>query len=68
MSTVAKVIEVIGSSDKSWEAAADAAVETASETVSGIHSVQVQSMTGRVEDGKIVKFKTTLKLSFGVRD
>jgi len=66
MSHVAKIIEVVGSSDKSWEDAADRAVSTASKTVSGIQGVQVQSMTGKVTDGKITTFKTTIKVSFGV--
>ena len=66
MSHIAKIIEVVGSSDTSWADAADAAVITASETVSGITGVEVEHMTAAVEDGKIVKYKTTVKIAFAV--
>jgi len=66
MSHIAKIIEVVGSSDKSWADAADEAVRTASETVSGITGVEVEHMTATVEDGKIVKYKTTVKIAFAV--
>lgn len=66
MSHVAKIIEVVGSSDKSWEEAAQAAVKMASETVSGIQGVRVKSMTATVKDNEIAMYKTTVKISFGV--
>jgi flavin-binding protein dodecin len=66
MSQVAKIIEVVGSSEESWAAAADQAVRTASETVTGISGVEVEHMTAIVEDGKIVKYKTTVKIAFAI--
>ena len=65
---VIKVIEVIGSSDKSWEDAARNAVETASKTVKGITGVDVVGFTASVKDGKVIKYKTTCKLAFIVTD
>lgn len=67
MSTV-KVIELIGTSNKSWEDAANNAVKEAQETVSGITGVEVVAQTGRVENGVIVEFRANLKLAFVVKD
>jgi flavin-binding protein dodecin len=64
--SVAKVIEVVGSSDKSWTDAADKAVRVATKTVKNITGVQVLHMTAQVKDGKIKTYKTTVKLAFGI--
>ena len=66
MSQVAKVIELVGSSEKGWEDAAQVAVNTAAKTLHGITGVEVESMTAKVENGKIVSYKTTVKLAFAV--
>jgi hypothetical protein len=67
MSSVAKIIEVIGISNKGWEDAAQIAVTEAKKTVHGIHGIKVQDMTAEVDSsGKITKYKTTVKISFGV--
>ena len=64
--TVAKVIEVVGSSKSSWADAADTAVQAASKSVKNITGVQVQQMTATVKDGRIHLYKTTVKVAFGV--
>jgi hypothetical protein len=67
MSSVAKIIEVIGISSKGWEDAAQTAVNEAKKTVHGIHGIKIQDMTAEVDgSGKIAKYKTTVKLSFEV--
>ena len=67
MSSVAKIIEVIGISDKGWEDAAQTAILEAKKSVHGIHGIKVQDMTADVdESGKIIRYKTTVKMSFGV--
>lgn len=66
--TVAKVIEVVGSSEESWAAAADEAVRVASKSLKHITGVQVGAMTAQVRDGKIHTYKTTVKVAFGVED
>ncbi|HEY53936.1 MAG TPA: dodecin domain-containing protein [Caldilineae bacterium] len=66
MSQVAKVIELVGSSEKSWEDAAQVAVKTAAKTLHGITGVEVMNMTAKVEGGKIVSYKTTVKIAFAV--
>jgi flavin-binding protein dodecin len=59
MTDVAKIIEVVGSSDKSWEEAAQAAVHEAKKTLNGIHAIEVKNMTATVDDstGKITQYK-----------
>ena len=67
MSSVAKIIEVIGISSKGWEDAAQTAVNEVKKTVHGIHGIKIQDMTAEVDaSGRITKYKTTIKLSFGV--
>ncbi|HNR44890.1 MAG TPA: dodecin family protein [Methanofastidiosum sp.] len=66
MSDVAKVIEVVGKSEISWEDAVAKAVFVASKTVHNIKGVEVEKLTGKVTDGKITKYKATVKLIFVV--
>jgi flavin-binding protein dodecin len=66
MSQVAKVIELVGASEEGWEEAARVAVKTAAKTLHGITGVEVMNMTAKVENGKIVSYKTTIKLAFAV--
>jgi dodecin len=61
---VYRVIDVIGTSKTSWEEAARTAVETASKSVRDIRIAEVAQMDVRVEDGKVVAYRTRLQLSF----
>lgn len=67
---VAKVVELIGTSDESWEAAAQVAIEEARKTIHGIHGIKIKDMTARVDPGtgRLVEYRTTIDLSFGVVD
>ncbi len=66
MSYVAKVIELVGTSEVSWEDAAARAVKAASRSLHGISGIEVTNMTAKVEDGKIISYKTTVKIVFAV--
>lgn len=61
---VYRVIDVIGTSKTSWEEAAKHAVETAAKSLRDIRIAEVAKMDVRVEDGKVVAFRTRLQLSF----
>ena len=61
---VYRVIDVIGTSTTSWEDAAKKAVETAAKSLRDIRIAEVEQMDVRVEDGKVVAFRTRLQLSF----
>lgn len=68
MTHVAKIIELVGSSDKSWEDAAQVAVDEARKTIHGIHGIEVKDMTATVDTntGKISQFRAGVKVSFGI--
>lgn len=66
--SVAKVIELVGSSDKGWSEAADTAVKTASKSIKNITGLEVVSMTAQVKDGAVATYKATVKVAFGVED
>ena len=68
MSSVYKVIEVVGSSEKSWEDAAKVAVERASKSLTDLRIAQVLSQDVKIEGGKITSFRTKLSLSFKFRE
>jgi len=59
-----KVVEVIGTSDKSWEDAARRAVETASKTLRELRIAEVVKMDLKVDAGKVVAYRTRVLLSF----
>jgi len=62
--SVYKVIEVVGSSDSSWEDAAKNAVETAGKTLRDLRIAEVVSFDMKVEKGKVVAFRVRVKISF----
>ena len=62
--SVYKVVEVIGTSTKSWEDAARVAVETAAGSLRNLRIAEVAKMDLKVENGKVVAYRTRLQLSF----
>jgi Uncharacterized conserved protein len=63
---VVKVLELMASSTKSWEDAAQQAVTEASKTLHNIRSVYIQDQSATVIDKKITEFRVTVKLSFEI--
>jgi flavin-binding protein dodecin len=62
--SVYKVTEVIGTSAQSWEDAAKNAVGTASSTLRDLRIAEVVKMDVKVENGKVLEYRTRLQLSF----
>ena len=62
--SVLKVIEILSSSETSWEDATKKAVEKASKSVKHIRSVYVQEHSAAVKDGKVSEFRVNLKITF----
>ena len=62
--TIYKVIEVIGTSKKSWEDAATKAVETAARTLRDLRVAEVVKMDMKVDAGKVVAYRTRVLVSF----
>jgi dodecin len=68
MANVAKVIELVGVSQESWEDAALNAVKEASKTLDNITGVEVITYNGIVKDGKVTVFRAVVKIAFGLKD
>ncbi|MDT8271895.1 MAG: dodecin family protein [Desulfomonilia bacterium] len=62
--SVYNVIEIIGSSPDSWDKAAKNAVETAAKSLRDLRIAEVVEMDMQIEDGKVVSYRTKLRLSF----
>jgi len=62
--SVYKVIELIGTSAESWEAAARAAVETAAQSLEDIRVAEVVEMDLRMENNQVAGFRTKVRVSF----
>ncbi len=61
---VYKVVEVIGTSSKSWEDAASSAVATAAKTLRDLRVAEITKLDMKVEDGKVVAYRARVSLSF----
>ncbi|HTD86150.1 MAG TPA: dodecin family protein [Candidatus Binatia bacterium] len=62
--SVYRVVEVIGTSTKSWDDAAKNAVRTASGTLRDLRIAEVVKMDMTVKDGKVEAYRARLLLSF----
>ena len=69
MTRIANVIELVGSSDKGWQDAAQVALEEARKTIHEISGVEVGDMTAKVDPntGNITEYRTAVKIAFGVK-
>ncbi len=66
MAGVAKVIQLVGSSDKSFSDAVREAVSTASQTIRGITGVDVVSSQATVSEGEITEYRVTVNIAFAI--
>ncbi len=65
--SVYKVIELVGTSSESWEKAAAAAVELASESLRDLRIAEVSQLDLQLEDGKVRAYRAKVKVSFKYR-
>ena len=66
--SVYKVIEIVGTSEISWDDAAKKAVERASATLEDLRVAEVTAQDLKIENGKVVAYRTKISLSFKFRD
>ena len=64
MGSVYKIIELVGTSDVSWEDAAKKAVETASQSLRDLRIAEIGKLDMKVENGKVAAYRARVKLSF----
>ena len=65
---VVKVIELVGSSDKSWQDAVDSAIKRSAKTIRNIQGVDVLGWTGKIEGEKITEYRANVRVSFLVEE
>jgi len=64
MGNVYKIIEIVGTSQKSWEDAARVALETASKSIEEIRIAEVNKLDVKVEKDATLTFRAKLDISF----
>jgi flavin-binding protein dodecin len=62
--SVYKVIELVGTSTESWEAAAKAAIKKASESLRDLRIAEVKELDMQIDDGEIVAYRAKVRVSF----
>jgi dodecin len=62
--SVYKIINLVGTSDISWEAAAKNAIDRASKSLEDLRVAEVQKLDLKIENGKVVAYRANVRLSF----
>lgn len=62
--SVYKIIELVGTSEESWEKAAQAAVNKATKNLREVRVAEVSELDMKVEEGKVSLFRAKVKISF----
>jgi flavin-binding protein dodecin len=66
--SIYKVIELVGTSNVSWEDAAKKVVERAGKTLKDLRVAEVAEQDLKIEKGKVVAYRTKLRVSFRFHD
>ena len=64
--TTAKVIEIIGCSEKSFDDATKTAIAEAAKTLRGLKAAWIKDQSLCIKDNKIAQYKVILKVTFEV--
>lgn len=62
--SVYKIIELVGTSDVSWEDAAKNAVETAGKSLKNLRIAEIVKLDMKVDNGKVTAYRARINLSF----
>jgi dodecin len=66
--SVAKVVELISSSNVSFEDAINEGIARACKTLEGVKGAWVKDQKVSIDNGKVVEYRVTLKVSFVLGD
>ncbi|MCJ7568811.1 MAG: dodecin family protein [Anaerolineales bacterium] len=66
--SVYKVIELVGTSEESWEKAAAAAVKRAGVSLRDLRIAEVTDLDMQIENGMVVTYRAKIKVSFKYSD
>ena len=65
MGSVYKVVELVGTSDESWEDAARTAVETAGKSLRNLRIAEVSELDMALDDdGRVKSYRAKVRVSF----
>ncbi|MFW6125753.1 MAG: dodecin family protein [Chloroflexota bacterium] len=64
MESVYKFIELVGTSNESWEKAAAAAVETAAKSLRDLRIAEISELDMQIDNGKVTTYRAKVKVSF----
>jgi flavin-binding protein dodecin len=64
--SVYKIVELVGTSQESWEKAASSAVEQAAKSLRDVRVAEISELDLALEDGKVKSYRARVKLSFKV--
>ncbi|QCJ46935.1 MULTISPECIES: dodecin family protein [Haloprofundus] len=64
--TAIKIVKVLGTSEESWQDAAEEAFREANKTIDDISGIEVEDWTAKVENDEIVEYHTTVEVAFPV--
>lgn len=59
-----KIIELVGTSDKSWEEAANSAIKTAAGSLKDLRVAEITKLDAKIEDGKVKVYRARVNVSF----
>lgn len=59
-----KIVEVVGTSEKSWEEAAKGVVEEAAKSLNDMRVAEITKLDMKVQEGKVVSYRARVSLSF----
>ena len=59
-----KIIELVGTSNSSWESAANNAIETASKSLKDLRVAEITKLDLKIENGKVAAYRARVNLSF----
>jgi len=62
--SIYKIIDLIGTSEKSWEDAVRNVIETAGKSVRDLRVAEVDQLDVRIENNKIIQYRARVRLSF----
>ena len=64
VSSVYKIITLVGTSPDSWEKAASTAVEQAAKSLRDLRIAEVEELDMQIENGKITNYRAKVRVSF----
>ena len=66
--SVYKIVEIVGTSEKSWDDAAATAIARASKSLRGLRVAEVVKLDVTIKDGKVEHYRARLSVSFKFED